>query len=237
MRTISFSTLREAVRTRYDLPAFSTSTKPTTAQVNAMINASCSRFSALLCAAYGDDYFTTTATLSTVASTATTALPATFYKLRSLIWLRGADDPVPIHRASLSDYARLSLLTARAWIDDRPVYRFSSGSFVTWLPTPSAVYSVQCTYVATPVDLSADGDTAEVGPGWDEWIVEDVCAKLAQMREEDPSVFISERADTERRIKEQAPDRDESEPSAVRDVSGSRLMSDHQMRDYLTRYG
>jgi len=237
MRTISFSTLREAVRTRYDLPAFSTTTKPTTTQVNALINESCSRFSALLCAAYGDDYFTTVATLSTVASTSTTALPSAFYKLRSLIWLRGTDDPVPIHRASIEDYARLSLLSARAWTEEKPKYRFSVGSYLTWLPTPSAVYSVQCTYVATPVDLSADGDTAEVGPGWNEWIVADVCAKLAQSREEDPSVFLSERADSERRIKEQAPDRDETEPTAVRDVSRSRLMSDHQIRDYLTRYG
>jgi len=236
MRTITFATLREAIRTRYDLPTFSTTSKPSTLQINAMINASASRFSGMLCAAYGDDYFTTTATLATTASVATTALPTGFYKLRSLIWLRGADDPVVVRRASIDDYARLSLLTARAWTSEMPRYRFTVGSVVTWLPTPSAVYSVACTYSKTPVDLSADGDTAEVGPGWDEWLVNDVCVKIAQMREEDPSVYMSERADLERHVMSESVDRDESEPSAVRDVSRRGLMGDHQLRDWITRH-
>ena len=99
MRQVTFATVRTAVQTRYDLPDFSTTTKPTTTQINAMINTSAARLSALLVASFGDDYFTTTATITTVASTATSTLPTDFYKLRSLIWLRStppSTQPQPI---------------------------------------------------------------------------------------------------------------------------------------------
>ena len=60
MRQVTFAAVRTAIQVRYDLPDFSTTTKPTTTQINVMINQSAARLSALLVAAFGDDYFTTT---------------------------------------------------------------------------------------------------------------------------------------------------------------------------------
>ena len=222
MRQVTFAAVRTAIQVRYDLPDFSTTTKPTTAQINIMINQSAARLSALLVASFGDDYFTTTGTLTTVASTATTTLPTDFYKLRQLVWLRATDDPVEIMRASLDDYARYSLLTAVAWSGYAPVYRFQGASTLRWLPTPNAAYAVTCTYVAAPATLSADGDTIDAGPGWEEWIVQDVCVRLAQIREEDPSVYMAERADCETRIRSQAPGRDPYALVQARDVRSYR---------------
>lgn len=231
MRQVDLSSLRSSVQLRYDLPAFSTTTKPTTAQVNTLINQSVQRLAALLISSFGDDYFTTTASTPTVANTSTTTLPSDFYKLRSLIWLRSTDDPVEIKRASLNDYEQDSLLAARTWSDTWPTYRFQGASTVRWLPTPNAVYTVTCTYVQTPAILSSDGDDVDVGPGWEEWIVQDVCVRIAQTFEEDPSVYIAERNDCERRIALQAPQRDPYAPRQIRDVMWSRPR--HRCHDLL----
>lgn len=230
MRQVTFSTVRESVRVLYDLPAFSTNTKPTLAQINSMVNASAARLSGILCQYFGDDYFTKTATVATVASTATSALPSDFYKLRSLVWLQTSDNPVEIQRATLEDYAQESLLTARAWSEAAPAYRFQGASTIRWLPTPNAIYSVVCTYVFAPATLAADADTIDAGPGWEEWIVNDVCVRIAQLREEDPSVYMAERADCEQRIKGQAPQRDPYAVIQARDVRGMSRCGDGRGR-------
>lgn len=223
MRQVTFAGVRTSIQVRYDLPDFSTTTKPTTSQINVMINQSAARLSALLVASFGDDYFTTTATITTTASVATSTLPTDFYKLRQLIWLRSTDDPVTIERASLDDFAYDSLMTATTWDGYDPVYRFQGASTIHWLPTPNAAYAVTCVYVASPATLSSDGDTIDVGPGWEEWIVQDVCVRLAQMREEDPQVYMAERADCETRIRSQAPGRDPYALVQARDVRSTRL--------------
>jgi hypothetical protein len=222
MRQVTLEEVREAIRVRYDLPAFTTSTKPTLEQVDALINVSAQRLSAILSAFFGDDYFTSTSPIATVIDNSLTALPSNLYKLRSLIWLRATDDPVEIHRATLDDYAAESLLAARSWADEAPKYRFSGPGHVWWLPRPNAVYTVTCTYVYHPFVLTGDSDTVDAGPGWEEWVVNDVCVRLANIREEDPSVYMAERADCEQRIKLQAPQRDPYASHQVRDRRGAR---------------
>ena len=221
MRQVSFSTVRESVRVLYDLPTFSASTKPTEDAVDQLINESCSRLSGILIESFGDDYFTKTATVPAAADGETSPLPDDFYKLRSLTWLMSTDNPVEIQRATLEDYVRDAQLTAKSWNSEAPKYRFEGTSAIRWLPKPSASHSVLCTYVYV-LDLSADGDGIDVGPGWETWIANDVCVKIAQIREEDPSVFMAERADAEKRIRSQAPKRD---PYAVVQARDMRHMS------------
>lgn len=233
-RSVSFSTLREAVRTRYDLPTFGSSTYVTTAHVNAMINASMQAYSAMLCEAYGDNYFTTSASATTSAGVGTNSLPTRFYKLTRLWWLRGTDDVVPILRANVNELG-MANYSARSWTECGPRYRLQGTSLVQWLPKPNAVYDVVFDYVQLPADLSADGDTFEGGPGWDEWVVNDVCAKIAQREEKDPAGYLAVRADWEARIRAQATERDEAEALTVRDEDEPRE-SDYERRNRLT-YG
>lgn len=229
-RTVSLSTLREAVRTRYELPAFSTTTWCTTAQVNSLINESLQAYYALLMECYGEEYFSTSSTIT--ASSATTSFPTRCHKILNLWWLRGTDDVVRIHRGSADDLL-LANYAAKSWNEYCPKYRLQGTATILWLPTPSTSYNVRCDHVALPADLSADGDTAEFGPGWEMQTVADVCQKLAQREEKDPTVFMAERAEWEARIRRQAPDRIEGEPLQLRDVTSGGL-SAYQLREILT---
>lgn len=218
-RSVTFSDLREEIRLRYDLPsAFSASTFVTTTAVNAWINKSLQAYYAMLVECYGDNYFATNSTLSTTSSQATTSLPSRFTKLLALHWLRATNDVVKLRPAGV-DEIRLYGYGAVSWTDYTPRYRISGTSNLEWFPTPNAVYSVRCDYVALPADLSADGDTFDAGNGWEEWVILDVCRKVADKEEMNPSGWIQQRDDVERRIRTQAPDRDEGEPLALRDVS------------------
>lgn len=234
-RSVTLTLLREAVRTRYDLPTFSSSTFITTTHVNALLNASLQAYTAMLCEAYGDSYFTTSATAATSAGVGTNALPTRFYKLTRLWWVRATDDVVPIRRANAAELA-LASYSARSWTEYGPRYRLQGTANVQWLPKPDAVYNVVFDYVQLPADLSADGDVFEGGPGWDEWVVNDVCAKIAAREEKDPSVYMAHRADWEARIRAQATERDETEALTVRDEDCPGE-SDYERRNRLTHGG
>jgi len=235
-RLVTLTNLREEVRQRYDLATFSTNSFETNAAINAAINSSLQAFYAILLEAYGDDYFDTYTDLTTTAGVDLQSLPPRFYKLKSLVWLRAKDDPVPLRPADLRD-ALLSGLSAQSWTAYTPRYRLHGMNTLRWLPTPSAAYTVRCTYAALPADLVADTDTFDAGPGWEEWVVADVCAKLAQ-REQSPDVgvFLSARAEWRDVINAQARDRDEGEPQRIRDAYG-RTVSDYELRNALTLRG
>jgi hypothetical protein len=233
-RLVTLSDLREDVRTRYDLPAYSTTTYVTEDAVTRMINQSAQAFYAMLIACFGDDYFTTTASTTTTASVASTTLPTDAHKVLRVVWLKAADEAVTLHRATVDDYAK-AFETAEAW-NYAPRYRVH-GSSLKWYPVPSAVYNIRIIYVALPEDLDTAEDTMEAGPGWDEWIVLDVCRKIAEREDQDASRWIALRADVEARIKAQAPERDESEPEAIRDTwceYGPHGLSAWQLRNLLT---
>lgn len=237
MRTTTWTEVQEDIRQRYDLPTFSTTTFVTTAAVLRMANQSLQRRDALLAEAYGDDYRSTTATLASVANLNYISLPADFLKLHRLIWLRGTDDAVNVDRADADTYARLLPLSAQAWGSRRPYYRFAGSSTITVVPTPNQVYNLTLIYTQTTATLTAGSDTIQDGPAWTEWLVADVCTKIAARFEDDPSAFMAERNDAERRIKEQAPQRDETQSQQLRDVEGIGSMGDQERRELLSRGG
>lgn len=202
-----------------------------------MINSSVQALAAVLLESYGDNYYTTSATITTTPSTGTSALPTRCYKLLQLWWVRGTDDVVKLHRGSLDDL-RLANYGARTWNEYGPRYRLQGVSTVQWLPTPSVAYTVTCDFVQLPAELSADGDTFVAGPGWEEFVVADVCRKIAAREEKDISQWMAERADAEARIRAQSPERDEGEALQVRDTWRPNLgMSDYELRNRLTIEG
>lgn len=235
MRTTTWTEVQEDIRQRYDLPAFSTTTFITTAAVLRMANQSLQRRDALLAEAYGDDYRSTTAALATQASLNYISLPADFLKLHRLIWLRGTNDPVVVERADADTFARLLLLSSQAWGDRRPYYRFTGTSTITVVPTPSQIYNLTLFYTQTTGTLTTGGDTIQDGPAWTEWLVADVCVKIAQRFEQDPSVFMAERQDAEARIRRQAPQRDETHSQQLRDVEGLGSFGDQERREWISR--
>lgn len=218
-RTITLAEVREAVRVRYDLPAFSTSSFVTTAMVHAFINGSLQTYYGLLNACFGDDYFAATVNLTTTAGVATTALPPRFVKLKTLMWERVAGDVVLLRRAQIDDIS-VALGAEQGWTSYEPRYRLFGTSTVRWFPKPDAVYTVACDYIQLPADLTADADTFEAGPGHEEYVILDVCKKIAQREEKSLEEWAGLRSEIEARIRSQAPERDETDGLVLRDAWG-----------------
>lgn len=235
-RTVTFANLRTAIQARYDLPTFSTSTWLTTSQVNTMIVSSVQALSAMLIEAYGDNYYTSSSTLTTTADLELSSLPERCHKLLALWWVRGTDDIVKISRGNMDDL-RLANYASKSWSEYRPRYRLSGTSAVQWLPAPNAAYTVTCDFVQLPAELSAEDDEFEAGPGWEEWCVADVCRKIASREEKDIAAWMAERADAEARIRAQAPERDEGDALCVRDTFNAYGMSDYELRNRITVEG
>jgi hypothetical protein len=90
------------------------------------------------------------------------------------------------------------------------------GQTITFVPVPSAVYTVRLVYDALLANLSADGDTVELGPGWDDWVINDVCSMIAAIREEDPGVWVNFREMARKDIEDAAKHRDDNDTPRVR---------------------
>lgn len=242
-RLIELSALRESVRQRYDLGQFSATSWTTDAAIDAELNASLQSFYALLLSCAWDEYFGRVTDLTTTAGVDMSSLPPRFFRLHDLTWLRAPDEPYPIRPAE-SPHAELSGLVPRDWDSICPRYRLHGMNTLRWLPAPSAAYTVRCTYSALPPDLVADTDPFDAGPGWDEWVVSDVCAKLATREEKETGPYLTRRADAEGRIREQAPVRGDvstdlllDDRGRLRDGSfGTAGWGSWELRNLVTRY-
>lgn len=215
-RTVTFAAVREAVRTRYDLPLFSETTFVTETLVNALINEELARYYGLLLELYGDDYLDSTDTLTTSAGVGLTSLPTDFAKLRRLCWVRGANDVVVLRRANADELA-LGDHDAVSWHECVPEYRLQ-GQAISWYPPPSQAYTISITYSAMPSALEEDAEFFVAGPGHEGFVIYGVCAMIALREEKDPGTWLAMRSDLEKRIRDQAAERDEAEGYAVRDV-------------------
>jgi hypothetical protein len=211
--------ITELVRSQYDLPTLSASTNPTAGHVTSFIAESLQQMYGMLMECYGDDYFGQSYTLTTTASVGTSSLPQDFHKLISMSWRRESGIAIPIRMAT-ADEAHKSTLAAVPWSSAAPKYRLTS-SAVQWCPVPSEAYVVDLWYVAIPSDLALGGDVVSVGPGWVQWVVHDVCVKIAtRLRDGETRAFFAQlRDDAEKRLREQAPARSESEAHGVRAVT------------------
>lgn len=218
MRSVTLSTLRELVRQACDLPTYSTTTTVNTATVDLWINKAIHGLTGKLVTLHGEDYYTTSSTISTQAGIPNVSLPTRCFKLRRLVWMRGSDDPVPLRRASQDDWREASE-TSQAW-DAAPVYALL-GQTVQFWPCPSAVYSLRPYYVQLLADLSAAGDSVYLGPAWEDWIVANVGIEVFGKMEKDATAFEKKIARAELAISENAPSRNEDEPQFVRRRLGS----------------
>ncbi len=232
MRSYLLSELVEDVRVRYELPSYSTLTWLTQNAVERFIQESIQDLNAILEECYGSDYFLTTGTLT--ANSATTTLPTGAGKVRALVWIRGADDTVDILPGNV-DHMRYAFYSARTW--QSPRYKLT-GRTITWLPAPSQEYSVGIVYTTTQSNIDSSSNPWRAEAGWAEFVIEDACRKVCEREEKDPSTWIVSRDRCEAKIRSQAPDREDGQPTAIRDTWGQRTgMSAYELRDWLTREG
>lgn len=199
---------------RLALPTtLSTTTFPKAAEALALVKYSARRLSGII-RRHDNDYFLTTGALVTVANTQTVALPANCSDLRQLSWMRSATDRVPLEMASV-DYMDAASEAGEAW-DAAPRYRLQ-GDNILFFPKPNAVYNLSV-YYDTGLYVSATSDSMSCQPGWDEWMVLDVCVRVRQMEEISAADFIAERNKVEADIVRQAASRDRFSTHQVRDL-------------------
>lgn len=220
-RSVRFDTLRELVRTEYDLPTFSTTTFVTTTMVNQWINDAVQKYYGLLIANRDEEFCTYEQTITATANAASYDLSgltgARFIDVRALHWVRGTDDIVPLERGTLEHLTRRSE-SAVEWDEDAR-YCIVRG-LLYWLPIPSSSYTVRIWYAGTPTELSADGDTIEGGSNWEQFVVFDVCSRIASREEKDPSVWEVKRESVRQAIESQVR-RNKSSTPQVRDRRGA----------------
>lgn len=192
MLTVALSVLREKVRQRYDLEPFSTTTFVSTALVNEMINEAVESLYALMAEARSDEYMTFEETITASSGVASLSLStltsATFVDLRRVYWLESTNEPVELESGTIEDFYQRSEV-AEGW--DEYTRHYLLRDQLYWLPIPNATQTLRIVYVGMPAALSADGDTVSLQPGWDQFIVYDVCAKIAAKEESDVATWLA----------------------------------------------
>jgi len=101
------------------------------------------------------NYYITSSSIVTVASTSTTALPSSCTYLNKLVdsdgntvnWVPSSQFD---HTASNAEPEKFDVIGRNIW----------------WNPTPDAIYTYTAYYSAMPTDLSADGDTPILPPNF-----------------------------------------------------------------------
>lgn len=233
MRPVTLDSLKEQIRDRYDLPEYTTSGFVNINSITRLINSALQQYYGLLAESYGDNYFEQTTTITTVTGVNINSFPNRMVKLQSLHWLRGTGDIVPITRAT-TDAVKLTLDTSLTWSSCDPMYRLQ-GQSILWLPTPTAIYSVACTYNALPADLVNGSDFFNAGPGHEEYVVSEVCRRIAIREDKDITPFVMERQEVEQAIRRQASQRSETDSLVLRNMNSGMYESDYARRNRLNR--
>ena len=168
-----------------------------------------------------EDYYTTSATITTSGATAT--LPSDFYKLVGIDYSLGGQN-VPMSPFVFRDrllYANQNGNTLR--------YRLV-GSSLTFIPTPPT-QSMTLWYVPAFQKLTLDASTFNGVNGWEDYIVADAAMKALMKEESDVSAIMAEKAGIEKRIRNMAPNRDQGRAEAVTDVSNYGLFERYNLND------
>ena len=156
-----------------------------------------------------EDYYTTSATITTSGDTAT--LPSDFYKLVGIDYTLGSQltpmDPFVFRDRLLYQNMNQSILRYRL-----------VGSSLKFLPTPPT-QSMTLWYVPAFQKLVDDADTFNGVNGWEDFIVCDAAMKALMKEESDVSAIMADKAGIEKRIRNMAPNRDQGRAEAVTDVS------------------
>lgn len=209
-RTETLANLRTEVRNRGEIRSVYVSDS----ELNTYINQSIAELYDLLCS-MSPDFYLTTSDISVVANTDSYALPATFYRLRAIAYVRTSTDIISLKRMMLNE--RFGWPPTVGSGPETTRYRVT-GSNVIFAPIPQWTGTVRLYFIAAPTKLSADGDTFDGISGWEEYVVVDALMKCWVKEESDISPLMAQKAALKARIESMAYDRDEGQTDYVRDV-------------------
>ncbi len=166
----------------------------------------------------GGNYEVSTTTIPTVAGVSLYALSATFYRLLNVNvtidsrkeWVLPFDEN---ERATLSD-------SSLGW-SGRPIRYSLVGDNIEFLPTPTAVYSVEVRYVPDPPTLAAGGSFNCVNGDGRNYIIDSASVFMAEKDEnyELSNALKASVAELKAALVSSLPNRDQNFPPRIQDVS------------------
>jgi hypothetical protein len=167
-QTITVSTIQSRVCTLCGIEdTLTADTNPSSTAMLDLLKTACSELAAIVGERASEMYFATTGTVSTVASTATVALPANFSDLLRITW-------------------------PNAWNSDEcaAVFYTIEGSNLRFFPTPDAVYTVNLRYT-TGLYPASTAATFTGRDGWDQWIALYTCVLVRARQQRSAQDFMT----------------------------------------------
>lgn len=219
MKSIAATSIREAVRVRLNLPAFTTTGLITTTVVNGLIVQVADELAAMLRTGFGDGWNTTKQTMPLAANTDTIdLLPYGAIDICKVTWMRSINEFINLNAANVDRQNSLGL-TPQSWSGVTPTYDLR-GSDLEFYPAPTDDMLIMVEYTSG-FNIASDLSTSiKVENGWDEWIINEVCARCQVRRNQDPSLFMQSAQRMWDMVIEPSFGRDEWKPQQVRDVMG-----------------
>jgi hypothetical protein len=228
-RGVSLSTLRTRVQRAADIEG--ASARFPNSELNDYINESLAELYGLIRAAYGEDYYRTVYTFTTSGNVATYNLPSNFLALISVDVPLGGNLVLTARPYMENERNLYKFFPFGAWTMNQPIWYRLTGAVdstggtgspqtISFIPTPTGNYTVNCNYVPTPVLLVGDSDTFDGVAGWEEYAVIDAAMKCATKNQQWDLLQALEgrKAAVMARIEKMAPEHDGGQADRVQDV-------------------
>lgn len=217
--SITLAQLKSQARDRADM---TNSSFVSDSELVNYINASIAELHDLLIAAYDSDYFITEYTFSTVANTATYALPADFYKIRGIDSRINGDSWASIQPFNFNERNSNNELVAYLSFGNNIRYRLV-GSNLMLSPTPTGVYNMKMWYIPVATKLTLDADTLSDLNQYAEYVIVDAAIKMMAKEEGDVSVLAAQKAELRRRIEVMGQNRNADKSEYISDIYSENL--------------
>jgi hypothetical protein len=195
MASVTLTTLLARTRERADMVGSSFVADAATG-LYAWINEANQKLHGMLVEALGEEYISSSASITIVAGTSSYALPSGFFKLYGIDWTAGSY----VH--SMKPYERGERATYRnSGVGANNVPRYSLvGSNLRLYPAPQTVVPVTMLYAPEATVLTTGTDTVNYPNGWERFIVLDAAIQCLAKEESDVRTLVAEREKVVREI-------------------------------------
>lgn len=216
-----------------NVPAFTTTTNVTTAQITYRLIQSARSLSALFRQKLGEDKdFINQATLTVQAGVGLASLPTDCGEVNAVLWVRAASDWRLLESSIQDDLEEAQTDTLRAWRDYRNPKYDIQGNVLLFLPGSSVAETV-VVYYTKHLDLTGQTTFLQRLDA-DRWLTLDLVVWVlnAQGRHDHAQVFLQEKMLLESQLFAQNRTRDPNAVDTIRDTRGER-----QRNNFRTRWG
>ncbi len=176
-----------------------------------------------------EDYFTTSSSVTILASTSSIALPSTFYKLRGVDYQLSSDNYINVPLFSFQDRNRSGdYLHSTQGNDPTRRYRVILDALHV-SPADKAPGTYRVWYVPSVTELSSGSDTISTTFskfGWEEYIVLYAAIKALIKQEQDVGALSAQKAELTQRIITMSTNRNSDQPERITAVSKLQTMGE-----------